>query len=381
MPFALIMNGLSPSPAILHVVLRPRYSGAEMLVKALIPLHAAQGCRTGFCALLASEAAFEVELEKLESLGCKVYAPDSDLHGLQRVRQVAKAIRDFKPDLIVAHTVIPAAYSRVAAVMTGWRVFPREDRRLAIALHAAENDDYEKLPFRASEWVLTYFADAVVTVSEESKTNYRRRIRNHPLIRRIANGIDLLRFRAAAARRDENRKHLGLEDERLVLQVGRISKAKQQLVTLDALLPLLRRDPKLLLWFAGLPEEPEYEARLREAVQASGVDSQIQILGSRTDVPDLLAAADVYVMPSTMEAHSVALIEALASGVPVVLSDIPTFQYAGSLPGVRIVGMTDGQGLADAVRDFLKEGKRYERDLDVYDIATTERQYRQLIDG
>ena len=371
----------NPIPAILHVVLRPRYSGAEMLVKALIPLHAAQGCRTGFCSLLTSEAAFEVELEKLESLGCKVYVPERDLSGLQRVRQVAKAIKDFKPDLIVAHTVIPAAYTREASLLTGWRVFPHQDRKLAIALHAAENDDYELLSFRLPEKVLTYFADAVVTVSEESKDNYRRRVRNHPGIRRIANGIDLHRFQAAAARRSECREQLGLQGNRLILQVGRLSKVKQQILTLEALLPQLRQDPKLLLWFAGLPEEPGYETRLHEAVQSSGLASQIRVLGSRTDVPELLASADVYVMPSTMEAHSVALIEALASGAPIVASDIPTFHYAASLPGVKLVGMNDGPALANEARLFLNEGRRFERDLDAYDIATTEQQYRSLING
>jgi len=86
------------SPAILHVVLRPRYSGAEMLVKALIPMHAGHGCRTAVCALLPSEAAFLPELKKLELLGCELFVPETELNRPQRVFQVARAIRRFKPD-------------------------------------------------------------------------------------------------------------------------------------------------------------------------------------------------------------------------------------------------------------------------------------------
>jgi len=237
------------------------------------------------------------------------------------------------------------------------------------------------LPFHLSEKMLTYFADTVVTVSEESIANYRQRVRSHPRIRRIANGIDLSRFREAATRRNALRHELGLEGHKLVLQVGRLTKVKQQLLSLEAMAPLLKQDPKLLLWFAGLPEEPKYEARLKQAVQESGVSAQVKVLGSRTDVPELLAAADVYLMPSLMEAHSVALIEALASGVPVVASDIATFLYAAKLPGVSLVGPSDGAGLAKAAQSFLAGATRYARDLEAYDIASTERQYRGLIEG
>jgi glycosyltransferase involved in cell wall biosynthesis len=105
----------------------------------------------------------------------------------------------------------------------------------------------------------------------------------------------------------------------------------------------------------------------------------VRILGSRKDVPELLAAADLYLMPSTIEAHSVALIEAMASGVPMVVSDIPSSAYAASFPGLTLVGVNDAAGLAKAAHDFLTVGKRYDRALDAYDIAETERRYRDLI--
>jgi len=310
-----------------------------------------------------------------------MFVPQAELSGLSRIRQVMRAIRTFKPDLIVAHTVIPAAYTRVAAVLSGWRIRSRADRKLAIVLHAGDNDDFADLPFHLSEKVLTYMEDMIVTVSEESLKNYCLRVRRHPNIRRIANGIDLRRFHEPAQHRDEIRGKLGLAGQRLILQVGRLSKVKQQLLSLEAMLPLLRNDPNLQLWFAGLAEVPEYEARLHQAVRDCGVTERVRIMGSRNDVPELLAAADLYLMPSTMEAHSVALIEALASGVPVIASDISTFLYAAELPGVSLVGIKDAEAMGAAAQRFLGEGKRYSRNLDVYDIAETERQYRRLING
>ena len=102
--------------SILHIVLRPRYSGAETLVKALLPRHAEHGCRIGLCSLLPSETAFLRELEILRGHGCEIFVPDAELKGIQRVRHIANVLQQFKPDLVIAHTVIPAAYARLAAI-------------------------------------------------------------------------------------------------------------------------------------------------------------------------------------------------------------------------------------------------------------------------
>ncbi|MFP3534130.1 glycosyltransferase, partial [Burkholderia sp. SIMBA_042] len=84
------------------------------------------------------------------------------------------------------------------------------------------------------------------------------------------------------------------------------------------------------LWLAGLTEDPSYGDALQRLVEQHGLSGKVRFLGSRPDIPALLSAADVYVMPSQREAHSVAMIEALANGVPIVASTIPVFEFAGS---------------------------------------------------
>jgi glycosyltransferase involved in cell wall biosynthesis len=100
----------------------------------------------------------------------------------------------------------------------------------------------------------------------------------------------------------------------------------------------------------GLTEDADYEAKLRKLIADSGLSAQVELLGSRTDVPELLAASDLYLMPSTREVHSVAMIEALASGTPVIASDIATFRYAESLPGVTLAGTSDAQPVRAAAK-------------------------------
>jgi L-malate glycosyltransferase len=363
----------------MHVVLRPRYSGAETLVKALVPLHLGEGCRVAFCSLLPSEEVFLPEIKSMQEHGCDLYVPDQELRGWQRIRHVMKAIRAFEPEFIVAHSVIPAAYARVAAFLSGWRLKRNEQHRIAIAMHSASNDDYadEGGVFLRSEKVLTHLTDTVITVSDLALANYTKRVRPHPRLMRISNGIDLSRFQQAASRRSEIRTQLGLDGLKLAIQVGRLTHVKQQVLSFKALLPLLKARPNLRLWFAGLTEDPAYETELRALIADSGLSSQIELLGSRTDVPELLSAADLYLMPSTMEAHSVAMIEALASGSPVIASDIATFLYTQDLPGVTLIGVHDQEAMTAAAGRYLGEDSRYERDLSSYDIQTTERLYRE----
>ena len=82
-------------------------------------------------------------------------------------------------------------------------------------------------------------------------------------------------------------------------------------------------------------------------------------------------------MPSTREAHSVAMIEALASGAPVIASDIATFRYAESLPGVTLSRNQRCAGHAHRREAVFSQERRYERNLSAYDIRTTERLYRE----
>jgi glycosyltransferase involved in cell wall biosynthesis len=166
------------------------------------------------------------------------------------------AISDFEPDFILAHTVIPAAYARAAAILSGWRIRAGGRHRIAIALHSATNDDYASGAFLWPERLLSYFTDSVVTVSDAAMENYARRVRRHPGLMRISNGVDLGRFREAAKRRETLRVRFGLAGKKLALQVGRLGSVKQQGLSLEALVPLLREQPGLRLWFGDSRRMP-----------------------------------------------------------------------------------------------------------------------------
>jgi glycosyltransferase involved in cell wall biosynthesis len=107
---------------------------------------------------------------------------------------------------------------------------------------------------------------------------------------------------------------------RLAVYTGRLDRAKG-LGTLVAAWPaVLARFPDAQLWLAG---EGPYGPDLREAIASRGLAGRVVLTGVFDSVDELLVAADLFVLPSLEEGMSVALLEAMAAGLPIVASDIP----------------------------------------------------------
>lgn len=122
------------------------------------------------------------------------------------------------------------------------------------------------------------------------------------------------------ARRQALRQTLGLTPENLLLlAVGRLTAQKAFDELLQAFALLWPRFPQARLLVAG---EGELRPALEAQTQALGLDSSVRWLGLRSDMPDLLAAADIYVSASHWEGLSVALLEAMSAGLPPVATAV-----------------------------------------------------------
>ncbi|RDK00802.1 glycosyltransferase [Paraburkholderia lacunae] len=362
---------------IMHVVLTPRHSGAEMLAATLAEVHTStQFGVVGVMGINPCEDAFGPVWAKLKEQGVWCASPDRLLGRVGRLHFIRSMLRDFLPDVIVAHSVIPAAYARLALKFTTSAV------PVVTVMHAATNDDYAGGLLRLSERILKRDAAAVVTVTETAANNYRLRCGVPRRLLTIPNGTDLDRFAF-----DENaRRRLRAEFEvdegvSVVLQVGRLSPVKNQAASVLALKDMLRAGLSVELWLAGLTEDPSYGDALKRLVEQHGLSGKVRFLGSRPDVAALLCAADVYVMPSEREAHSVAMIEALANGVPIVASTIPVFEFALRFPGVVTVDPASHRDYAASITKVLSAAHgRHQRDLTQYSIAHVARRYAALFD-
>lgn len=156
-----------------------------------------------------------------------------------------------------------------------------------------------------------------------------------------------------SACRREVRRELGAENETVViLQVSRMEGWKGHLLHLDAL-SKLKDDDRWVCWMAGGAQRPVEEQYMRSVEQKArdlGIGARIKFLGQRSDVPRLLAAADIFSQPNLgAEPFGIVFIEALAAGLPVVTT---------AMGGPREIidsscGMTSPPGDPDGVADSL----------------------------
>lgn len=159
-------------------------------------------------------------------------------------------------------------------------------------------------------------------------------------------------------RRAAARAALGLEvEDELVLHSGRHEYAKGQLDLVAATALLARSRPRLRVLIAG--REGAVTADLERAIAAAGVADRVRLLGHRNDVPELLAAADLFAFPSLYEGLPGAVIEAMALGLPVVAADIPALREVVE-PGrsALLVPPREPAALASAIGDMLTDRER-----------------------
>jgi L-malate glycosyltransferase len=265
------------------------------------------------------------------------------------VLQVAALAKRRRVGLLHATGVKGTLVARLAARLVGARTL----------LHVHDLND----PGAALSALARLFArptDAAVCVSEAVRelTVSRYHVRAERI--RIAhNGIALEGMRGAAGERGRVRAELDIEAGRPVLAIiGRLHPVKGHRALIGMLPAILRGCPRALLLVIGDgPERAACEALARSL----GLGRQVRFLGRRSDVPHLLPAVDLVLMPSQSEGLGLAAIEALAAARPVIAFAV------GGLPEVVIEGVNgrlvppgDCQAFANAVVDTLRDtAKRF----------------------
>ncbi|MGW9183399.1 glycosyltransferase family 4 protein [Agromyces sp. NPDC055661] len=188
---------------------------------------------------------------------------------------------------------------------------------------------------------------AVVVLSQQDVTELREAYgRVRPRLLEIPNGVDLDRFRPPTPdERVEARSTLGLgTEERVAVFVGHEFHRKGLRYAIEG----LRFAPSVLLLIVGGSDDIIAEANA--SAQELGVGDRVLFLGPRHDLAPFLAASDLFVLPSAYEANALVVLEALASGLPVVTTRV------GYAPEIVVDG--DNGYLVD--RDARAVGERLE---------------------
>ncbi len=329
---------------ILHLVLAPRLSGAEVLATELALHQRREGHDVSLTSLLPAHDDFAQLHRDLAQADVPCRFPRKR-HGMAgKLWHLYQVIRIVRPDVIFAHATIPAFYVRALPIATP----------IVYVMHSATND-FERNLFRRVERILSARARAVVGVSRTNVDDYIAMVGPHPHMIVIPNGVDPARFlRDTSAAASEGAPR--------IVQIGRYTAIKNQMQTVRAFAQVVRDVPDARLLLCGVIEDPDYHARVIELVSTLGLANSVAIEGPRTDVSRMLAEGSVFAMPSQSEGHSIAFLEALASGIPVVASTIEPFHFARDFPGVQLVDTDDTEAYTSALLMALNQS-RVQREL------------------
>jgi glycosyltransferase involved in cell wall biosynthesis len=219
-------------------------------------------------------------------------------------------------------------------------------------LHKLKDSGY-RLLYR---W-LSKYADGFIAVSDDVRRSIIETIAPEPdKIFTICNAVDLKPFERVGDR-PLFCEGLGVKgDSHLIASVGRLTKQKGHRYLLEAAKPVINKFPDAHFLLIG---DGELRDTLACQAEEIGVAEHLHFLGLRRDVPDLLAAADLFVLPSLWEGLSVALLEAMAAAKPIVASAVPGTNQA-MIPGETglVIPPGDSQALADAIIQLLSDPVR-----------------------
>jgi glycosyltransferase involved in cell wall biosynthesis len=170
----------------------------------------------------------------------------------------------------------------------------------------------------------------------------------------IENGVEEAGLAGRGSDRIRVRNQLGVkEDEVMLLTVGRLTVQKGHTILLDAIKKIHGNYPNAKFFFAG--EGPQ-RAKLEAQIATLGLEDKVSLLSVRDDVPNLLAAADVFVQPSLWEGLSLALLEAMFAKLPVLATQVEgTISVAQDEETALLAPPKDADRLASGLARLIED--------------------------
>lgn len=261
---------------------------------------------------------------------------------LKAYRDLKRVIDAGQYDLIHCHTPVGAILTRLAA-----RKARKKGTRVIYTAHGFHF--YRGAPllnwlvYFPAEWLCGFFTDVLITINREDYDFARRHIHAGKVRYVPGVGVDVKRLGGS---REKARERLGLNKEEFVLlSVGEMTVNKNHRLVLQAL--ALLKDLPIRYVLVGRGEQME---NLKALAKALGIENRVLFTGYRKDVAELYPAADAFIFPSIREGLSVALMEAMASGLPAIVGKIRgnTDLIDDGVEGLYMP--LTSQGAADAVR-------------------------------
>jgi len=342
-------------PRVLHMITRIDRGGSAEVVLDIAARQRAAGCRVTLAMGISLDPQLDpdeyerrtgVQVVRIDTLLREV-SPLADVRAFAALYRLTRSIR---PDLVHTHTSKAGIVGRAAAWLA----------RAPAIVHSPHGHIFygyygptKTRIFITLERLAARLCDRVTTLTDlGARDHVKFRIATADRFATIRPGVDVGQFLNGARRRDPVRTQLGVKrDELLVCWVGRLVPIKDCATFVRACAEVARSQSRVRFIIAG-----DGELRSQLEAQADRLRVPVQFLGSRSDVPDLMAASDLFVLSSTNEGFGRVLVEAMASGLPIVATKV------GGVPEVvehgrsgLVVPPGDSSAMADAMRRLLSD--------------------------
>ncbi|TLY36745.1 MAG: glycosyltransferase family 4 protein [Nitrospirae bacterium] len=342
--------------------------------------------------LTAEEAAvMKADLKLLSQAGVRVFEVPALVREVRPILDARATVALWRllcrerPALVHTHTSKAGVVGRLAAWLA----------RVPVVIHTPHGHIFygyygaaASALIRLVERLLAKITDRIVTLTDRgAEEHVRLHIAGMEKFVTIHSGIDLAHFRSVQVDPAVKRKELGLPpDGAIVGTVGRLVPIKGLEWLLKAAPQVLAQFPQACFVIIG---DGPLLGELRQLTSKLGIGLRVVFLGAREDVPECLAALDLFVLPSLNEGMGRVLLEAMAVGCPVVATRV------GGIPDIVADGTTgllvpprDERALAEAILTLLRDrsrraayGEAARRHIDGrFDVETMVRSVERLYD-
>jgi glycosyltransferase involved in cell wall biosynthesis len=353
-------------PGVMHIISDLKIGGGQAVVRTLVEYQAKQGCAPVVCTFQDGPLRYEIEhvgipVRVLPQRRYSILVMPWFVADMVRIWHALKILIDqYHIDVVQTHLLQILDF---VALLLRWTtpvravfwtfhsanfVLKKEHLTRHKWLLAPKRRVYRCLYTLAARWV-----DGFIAVSAQIRENLAQEFGPAVAARVVVipNGVDVQRYDGERDR-DTVRQSLGLpQAAQVLMMVGTLKSVKGHRFLLKALPALLSRHPNIYLVIVG---DGELRDALHVQAAALNLEERVCFLGSRQDIADLLAAADLFVLPSLWEGLSMALLEAMATGLPIVASSVSGTAQALE-PGVsgELVPPGDVNALAQALDKVL----------------------------
>ena len=310
------------------------WHGGELQAQLLADGLRGRGHRVTILAPRGSEFARRLQLDGF---------PIITFHGRGRnpfgIWELRRCLADLRPDVI--HMNDSHALTSIGLALLG------KDRPASVVSRRVD------FPVRSAARYRLW-SDLVLCVSQAVARECERAGLRNRLLQVIPDGCDP--DRVSAGNRARGRARLGAaSDERILLTVAKLTDHKGHRFLLEALPTIRDTHPRVRLILAG---DGELRDELQQLAAQLGISNNVDFLGYRTDIPDLLRAADLFVMPSRLEGLCSSLIDAMVAQLPIVATTaggIPDLvgRLGDDAPVALLADVEDSESLATAITQAL----------------------------